>query len=84
MDEHQKERAYKLAEELKEVGQSCGLLMVQGTVVLRSPGAPYTDAPMLFFDESDLQNAVELSLLEKGNVVGSFNWEWYVVSKDSL
>lgn len=81
MDNHQEERARRLAEELHEAGQNCGILVVQGTVVLRSPGTPYTDVPMLFFDEADLQNAIELSLLEKRKVVGSYEWEWYVVAK---
>jgi hypothetical protein len=80
VDEEQKERAQKLVNELKDAGLNSGLLIVQGTVVLRSPGAPYSDAPILFFDESDLQNAIELSLLEERKVVGSYEWEWYVVA----
>ena len=80
MDDHQEERARKLAKELQEAGQNCGILVVQGTVVLRSPGAPYTDVPMLFFDEGDLQNAIELSLIKKGKMVGSYEWEWYVAA----
>jgi hypothetical protein len=81
VDEDQKERAQKLVDELKHAGLNNGLVVVQGAVVLRSAGAPYTDVPMLFFDESDLQNAIELSLLEKRKVVGSFEWEWYVAVK---
>jgi hypothetical protein len=75
VDNHQEERARKLAEELQEAGQNCGILVGQGTVVLRSTGAPYTDVPMLLFNEAELQNAIELSLLEKRKVVGSYEWE---------
>ena len=81
MDDHQKERAHKLVDELKQAGLDCGLVVVQGAVVLRSPGAPYTDVPMLFFDECDLQNAIELSFLEKRRVVGTYEWGWYVAVK---
>src|ERR1700674_4632988 len=73
-----KERpARKLVEQLESSGMNSGLLAVQGSVVLRCPGSPYTDTPMMF-DETDLQNAVALDLLEKRKVTGSFDWEWYV------
>jgi hypothetical protein len=81
MDKSQEKRANELAEELKEAGLNSGLLVMQGQVVLRSPGSPYTDAPLLFFQEADLNNALSLGLLQKGSVVGSsLSWEWYVLS----
>jgi len=83
MDEQQKDRARKLVKELEDAGINSGLLTIHGTVVLRSSGAPYTDSPMLFFDETDLHNAIDLDLLEKTKVVGSYEWEWYVVKKSS-
>jgi hypothetical protein len=81
MDDSQEARARELAEHLEKAGPNCGLLPVQGIVVLRCPGAPYTDTPMITFDEADLQNAVALDLLERGKVVGSYEWEWYVLRK---
>jgi hypothetical protein len=80
MDEFQRERAHKLVEELSEAGINCGLLLSQGAVVLRSPGSPYIDTPT-FFDEDDLNNAVKLELVEKGNITGAYFWEWYVLKK---
>jgi hypothetical protein len=77
----QEERARNLVKELKQAGLNCGLLAMQGAVVLRSPGAPYTDAPMLMFDEVDLHSAIDLDLLDKRRVVGSYEWEWYVVKR---
>jgi len=49
--------------------------------VLRGPGAPYAEMPMVSFDATDLQNAVELGLLVKAKVTGSYEWEWYVLKK---
>ena len=82
MDDSQEERARELVEQLEKAGMNCGLLAVQGTVVLRCPGAPYTDTPMMMFDETDLQNAVALDLLEKRKVTGSYEWEWYALKKE--
>ena len=79
MDKSQEQRANELAEELKEAGLNSGLLVMQGHVVLRSPGSPYTDVPLLFFEEADLNNALSLGLVEKGSVVGSYNWDWYLL-----
>jgi hypothetical protein len=81
MDDLHKKRALQLVEHLERAGTSCGLLAVQGTVVLRCLGAPYTDTPMTIFDESDLHNAVALDLLEKQEVTGIYKWEWYVGKK---
>jgi len=50
--------------------------------MLRHPGAPYTDTPMMTFNESDLHNAAALDLLEKAKATsGSYEWEWYVVKR---
>ena len=50
--------------------------------MLRHPGAPYTDTPMMTFNESDLHNAAALGLLEKAKATsGSYEWEWYVVKR---
>jgi len=77
MDHSQEVRARQLVAGLERVDLRCGLLAVQGSVVLRCPGARYTDEPMMTFDETDLRNAVALNLLEKRRVVGSYAWEWY-------
>ncbi|MGO9302425.1 MAG: hypothetical protein ACLP3R_01820 [Candidatus Korobacteraceae bacterium] len=81
MDDLQKKRALELVEHLERAGTGCGLLALQGTVVLRCLGTPYTDTPMMIFDRSDLHNAVALDLLEKQKVTGIYNWEWYVGKK---
>jgi hypothetical protein len=82
MDDSQEGRARELVEELERVGGRCGLLAVQGSVVMRCPGAPYTDSPLMSFDETDLQNAIALDLLEKRKVKerteGKLEWEWYM------
>jgi uncharacterized protein YuzE len=80
MDAFQWERANKLVEELREAGTNCGLLLSQGAVILRSAGSPHIDTPT-FFDEDDLNNAVKLDLIEKGNITGAYFWEWYVLKK---
>jgi hypothetical protein len=81
MDKLQEGRARKLVHQLERVGTSCGLLVVQGTVVIRSMGAPYTDTPTMF-DEIDLRHAVELNLLEprkftESSIRGGSEAEWY-------
>jgi len=88
MDDSRKRRAYKLVKHLEAAGMNCGLLVAQGTVVLRCPGAPYNDTPMMTFNETDLQNAVTLGLLEKQRMethsfplAASDEWEWYVVRR---
>ncbi len=47
MDDEQEARARELVEDLETVGGKCGLMAKQGSVVMRCPGAPYTDSPML-------------------------------------
>ena len=77
MDKLQEAGARKLVSRLERAGYAdCGLLAVQGTVVMRCKGAPYTDTPTMM-DEIDLQNAVTLNLLELKKVTGSLQWEWY-------
>jgi hypothetical protein len=81
MDDLHKKRALELVERLERAGMNCGLWAVQGTVVLRCPGAPYTDTPMMF-EETDLGNAVALDLLEKRRfTTGSYEWEMYAVKQ---
>lgn len=80
MHSYQEQRARDLVKELERAGENCGLVPVQGIVVLRSPGSPYIDVPMTF-QEMDLLDAVELGLLEKQKVTGSYEWEWYVEKK---
>ena len=77
MNELRKERALELVKHLERAGMNCGLLAVQGTVVLRCAGAPYTDTPVMMFDETDLRNGVALGLLERQKVTGIYKWEWY-------
>jgi hypothetical protein len=81
MDNLLEERARKLVELMEPTGKTCGLLVLQGAIVLRTPGAPYTDTPILQFEECDLNNAVALGLLERQRVTGSYDWEWYVRCK---
>jgi len=69
VDDLHKKRARNLVEHLERAGMNCGLLAVQGTVVLRCPGSPYTQTPLMVFDETDLHNAVALDLLEKKTMV---------------
>jgi hypothetical protein len=81
MDKYQEGRARKLVNQLERTGSDCGLVVVQGAVVTRFPGAPYTDTPTAF-DEIDLHNAVALNLLEQrkftvGSVTGSVQSDWY-------
>jgi len=35
----------------------------------------------VMFDEVDLHSAIDLDLLDKRRVVGSYEWEWYVVKR---
>jgi hypothetical protein len=76
MDGSQEKRARKLVEMLKSAGEHHGLLVVQGNVVIRD-GVECADSPAMF-EETDLQNAIALDLLEERKVSGSVNWEWYV------
>ena len=81
MDKAQEEQARKLAKALDEAGPNSGLLLtyVQGQVVLRLPGSPYTDIPLPSFELDDLNNAVSLGLLQTGSVAGSDNWDWWML-----
>ena len=81
MDKAQEEQARKLAKALDEAGPNSGLLLtyVQGQVVLRLPGSPYTDIPLPSFELDDLNNAVSLGLLQTGSVAGSDNWTWWML-----
>jgi hypothetical protein len=58
---------------------NCGLLIVQGNVVIRN-GVHQIDSPAMF-EIADLENAIALDLLEKRKVSGSVSWEWYVSKK---
>jgi len=69
-----------MVDQLKHASVNCGLLLVQGIVVMRCPGAPYSDSPTLF-DETDMQNAITLGLIEKRKIVGSLQWEYYLAKK---
>jgi hypothetical protein len=84
MDALQEQRARKLVQQLKSAGENCGLLVSDGTVVLRA-GVTNTDTPMMF-EESDLNNAIALDLLQKhkSTVVSMSKpdeWEWYVLKE---
>jgi hypothetical protein len=81
MNAAQERRAKDLVKELKDAGHNCGLLLMQGQVVLRLPGSPYSDAPLLPFEEDDLNNALSLGLVEKRSMVSnSGGWDWYVLA----
>jgi hypothetical protein len=80
MDDLQKARARRMVDQLKSAETNCGLLAEKGIVVMRCPGTPYTDTPTTF-DESDLTNAIALGLLRKQKMVGSFEWDYYVVNE---
>jgi hypothetical protein len=76
MDGVQEKRARKLVNQLEPSGEGCGLLAVQGMVVMRCLRDQPIDTPMMC-EEIDLQNAVALDLLEQRKVTGSYQWEWY-------
>jgi hypothetical protein len=81
MDSSQEERARRLVDELKNSHSSdIGFCLVGGKVVIRRPAAVaiFTDA-LTTFDETDLNNAVELGLLEKSQINGFVvnAWERY-------
>ena len=83
MEAHLEKRARGLVGILEGAGPNCGLIVMQGAVVMRCPGAPLTDLPTIY-DEADLKNAVELKLLEKRKMradalPGSFEREYYVI-----
>ncbi len=80
MEAHLEKRAHQLVDMLESAGLNCGLLVIQKTVVMRCPGAPYTDSPTAH-DEADMNNAIALDLLEKRKMTGSYEWEYYVVKK---
>jgi hypothetical protein len=77
-----------LVDILESGGSDCGLLVIKGAVVMRCPGAPFTDLPTIY-DEADLKNATGLNLLEKRKMradalTGSFQREYYVVREKSV
>jgi hypothetical protein len=78
MEVHMEKRARQMVDILRNAGLNCGLLSMQRTVVMRCPGAPYSDSPTMY-DEPDLNNAIALNLLEKRKMTGSYEWEYYVV-----
>ncbi len=81
MDQFHEARARDLVDQLESAGANRGLLVVQGAVVMRGPGAPYSETLMVTFNETDLQNAIALGLLEKRKVTGSLEWDWYVAKR---
>ena len=81
MDEFQEQRARKMVHQLERAGTNCGLFAVEGIVVMRCMGEPYTDTPTMF-DEIVLQNAIALNLLERrkfteSSIKGSSQCELY-------
>jgi hypothetical protein len=89
MEADMEKRARGLVGILEGAGPNCGLMIMQGAVVLRCPGASFKDSPKLTYDEADLKNAVELNLLEKRKMradalAGSFEREYYVVREKSV
>ncbi len=88
MEAHMEKRARRLVDILEGAGPNCGLVMMQGAVVMRCPGAPFTDSPTPY-DEADLSDAVELKLLEKrrmraDTLTASFEPKYYVVREKSV
>jgi hypothetical protein len=88
LEAHLEERARRLVDILESAGPSCGLTVIKRAVVMRCPGAPSTDLPTIY-DEADLNNAVELSLLERRKMradalTGSFEREYYVIREKSV
>ena len=88
MELHLEKKTRKLVDELKSAGLNCGLLVMQGTVVMRCAGVPFKDSPTVY-DEADLKIAVELNLLEKKKMradalTGSFEREYYVVREKAV
>jgi hypothetical protein len=80
MEPHMERRARELVATLQQSLPNCGLLIMQGVVVMRCPGAPYSDAPTMY-DEADLTNAIELNLVRKQKIVESYDgaqWDYYV------
>ncbi|HEV1994219.1 MAG TPA: hypothetical protein VGR03_07805 [Candidatus Acidoferrum sp.] len=80
MDDLREQEARELVKVLRDSPANCGLLAMQGIVVMRCPGAPYTDTPTRF-NESVLHDAIALSLLEKHKASGSYKWEYYMAKK---
>ncbi len=88
MEAHMEKRARRLVDILESAGPNCGLIVMHGTVLMRCPGAPFTDLPTIY-DETDLNNAINLNLLEKrkmraNTLTGSFEREYYVVREKSV
>jgi len=80
MDDSEKERAQRLVDELKD-SFNCGLLLVEGKVVVRCHNVRnFTDTATIF-GEVDLKNAIELGLLEKREYRELIRWEDYQPKK---
>ena len=58
-----KTKAQKMAAELEN--ECLGFIVRQGSIALIGPGAPFTITPRPTYDETDLNEAVERSLLRK-------------------
>jgi hypothetical protein len=82
------QRARKMVKSLR--GRS-GYALIGGVVVDRSAGSPYNDTPTAY-DQADLDNALQLSLLEKrkmtiggaGGGTGKADFDWYVKPRKDL
>jgi len=76
----------KLADELKQLGVTWGVVVRSGTVVLLGPGE-FDGSPMLEYSENDLNEAVKQGLLQKttkeySDTAGkSFTFESYVIPR---
>jgi hypothetical protein len=85
MDGLQEQCARRLVQQLENADANCGFLAVQGMVMMRCPGAPYTDSPAMFA-EADLHNAITLDLVEKKSMLvsgsgGSRRFEYYTMKR---
>lgn len=70
MNKFEEERARKLVKQLDRAGTNCGLFAIEGIVVMRCMGEPYTDTPTMF-DEIVLHHAIALNLLERRKFIDS-------------
>ncbi len=77
MDDSEKERAARLADQLKDAGYNCGLVSIEGKVVMLSPNQPPLIETLMPFSEADFKNAIELGYLEKKPLSVTYEWEAY-------
>lgn len=80
MQPHSEMRARVMVSTLEP---NCGLILNSGAVIACCAVPSYRETPTLF-DETDLNNAIELKLLEKRKVTisrasGTSECEWYAV-----